>query len=71
MEKREQREQWKDFLNKEIKVIVDDPPKLYPKFKQGILIGLNETHLILKWNNKTEAIRLSDIRRIERRDDYE
>lgn len=65
----EDMENWKDFLHKKINVIVDDPPSPYPKSKEGILIEVTPTHLVLKRNDKTEALRISDIRRVERRDD--
>lgn len=58
-------EQWKNFLNKKVKVIIEDKPSPYPKLKEGILEGISETHLILKRNGMSEALRLIDIRRIE------
>lgn len=58
-------EEWNAFLSKFVNVIVDDPPSPYPKKKEGILSSINETHLILIRNEKPEAIRRSDIRRVE------
>lgn len=63
----EETESWKEFLHKKINVIVDDPPSPYPKSKDGVLIEVTPTHLVLKRNDKTEALRLSDVRRIELR----
>ena len=63
----EKTENWKVFLNKKVNVIVDDPPSPYPKSKEGILIEVTTTHLVLKRNDKTEALRLTDIRRVEKR----
>ena len=59
-------EKWKSLLKKYVNVIVDDPPSPYPKKKEGILDQITETHIILlKENNEPEALRLTDIRRIE------
>ena len=58
-------ENWKEFLNKKVNIIVDDPPSPYPKSKEGILIDVTPTHLILQRNDKTEALRITDIRRVE------
>jgi ribosome maturation factor RimP len=58
-------EHWKDLLNKDVKVIYDDKPSPYPKHKLGQLKEITITHLILLRDNKTEALRLTDIRRVE------
>lgn len=63
----EKMESWKEFLNKRVNVIVDDLPSPYPKSKEGILIDVTPTHLVLKRNDKTEALRISDVRRVELR----
>ena len=55
---------WKDFLNKKVKIIYDDFGE-YPKKKIGILISETPTHLILKINNSNEAILLTKILRVE------
>ncbi|MBI1935710.1 hypothetical protein HYS31_04685 [Candidatus Woesearchaeota archaeon] len=61
----EQLEHWKGFLNKNVRVIIEDKPSPIPKHKDGILEGITDTHLILKRNGNTEALRLIDIRRVE------
>lgn len=66
-------EEWKTFLSKFVNVIVDDPPSPYPRKKEGILMDISPTHLMIITSKivegeeikKTEAIRLSDIRRVE------
>lgn len=58
-------EQWKDFLNKRARIIINDAPSPYPKFKDGIVKGFTTTHIILLQNNIEIALLLSDIRRIE------
>ena len=58
-------ENWKEFLNKKVNIIVDDSPSPYPKSKEGILIDVTPTHLVLQRNDKTEALRITDIRRVE------
>ena len=67
----EKTESWKEFLNKKVNVIVDDSPSPYPKSKEGILIEVTPTHLVLKRNDKTEALRLTDIRRIELKEGWQ
>jgi len=67
----EETESWKEFLNKKVNVIVDDSPSPYPKSKEGILIEVTPTHLVLKRNDKTEALRLTDIRRIELKEGWQ
>jgi hypothetical protein len=57
-------ENWKEFLNKNIKLIYDDGSS-HPSKKVGLLIGFTETHLILKINSHKEAILLSKILRVE------
>ena len=64
-------ESWKEFLNKKVNVIIDDPPSPYPKSKEGLLIEVTPTHLILKRNDKTEALRISDIRRVELKEGWQ
>ena len=63
----EQMEQWKEFLNKQVCVIYDDKPSEFPKHKEGFCLEITATHLVLRRDQKTEAIRLYDIRRIELR----
>jgi hypothetical protein len=59
-------EKWNIFLNKKIRVIIDDRPEIYPKHKDGILKAITPTHLILqRENGQDEALRISDIRRVE------
>jgi hypothetical protein len=65
VKKMEQMETWKGFLNKSVKLIIEDKPSPYPKLKIGILEAVADTHIILKTDKRTEAIRLNDIRRIE------
>jgi len=55
---------WKEFLNKFIKIIYDDGGN-FPKKKEGVLISATATHLIIKINLKTQAILLSKILRVE------
>lgn len=58
-------EGWEKFLEKHVRVIINDSPSPYPKHKDGIVKGFTQTHLILKQENKDIALLLSDIRRIE------
>jgi len=58
-------EQWKDFLNKKVRIIINDAPSPYPKYKDGIVKGFTDTHIILLQNNTEIALLLTDIRRIE------
>lgn len=67
----EETESWKEFLNKKVNVIIDDPPSPYPKSKEGLLIDVTPTHLVLKRNDKTEALRISDIRRVELKEGWQ
>jgi len=64
----ERLENWKEFLDKYVRVIINDPPSLYPKHKDGIVKAFTSTHLILQ-QEKEVALLLSDIRRIEIRDE--
>lgn len=58
-------ERWNQFIGKKIKVIYDDCPYRYPKQKTGVLLEVNDTHLSLQILDSIEALRLSDVRRIE------
>jgi len=66
MEKGNKGNNWNEFLNKFISIIYDDFGN-FPKKKEGILISFTETHLFLKRNdtNKTEAIQITKILRVE------
>ena len=56
---------WNTFLNHQVCVILNDPPDPNPKKKEGVVVGITDTHLILASGNKTEALLLTLIRRIE------
>jgi hypothetical protein len=57
---------WNIFLEKEVVVIINDPPSDIPKRKEGILKSVTETHAILLMSNgSSEAILLTLIRRME------
>jgi len=57
-------ENWTDFLNKQIKCIIEDTD--YPKKKEGLCTEINNTHLVIKkYDNSKEALLLSKIIRIE------
>lgn len=58
-------EQWEDFLDRKVTLIIDDPPSDYPVKKTGQLNKITNTHVILENNRKVEAILLKLIRRIE------
>ena len=60
--------QWKEFLNKEIKVIYEDGENHFST-KRGKLIEINDTHLILKIFDLHEAINLSKILRVEEKEE--
>lgn len=62
-------ESWKHFLNKKVRCIINDAPSPYPKHKDGEVAGVTKTHLILKEEDKEIALLLSDIRRIEIREE--
>lgn len=55
---------WKNYLNKRVKLILDDGG-IHPMKKEGILVSITETHLILQINSHQEAILLSRIIRGE------
>ena len=56
---------WSDFINKKIKIIFEDGVNHYSK-KQGVLLKITPTHLILSLeNNHAEAINLIKILRVE------
>jgi hypothetical protein len=57
-------EAWKNFLNKNGKVIYEDGQNHFSK-KTGKITEITETHLILKVNSHSEAINLTRILRIE------
>lgn len=57
-------ENWNFFLNKEIKIIYDDFGQ-YPKKKMGVLVQVNDSHLVLKIDGHYEALLLSRILRVE------
>lgn len=58
-------EYWKEFLNSQVKAIINDPPSDIPKKKEGFCVAITATHLILKIDGRDEAILLSLVRRIE------
>ena len=57
-------EVWKNFLDKEIKIIYEDGGR-FPSKKQGILIGFTETHLVLRIKFRVEALLLTKVIRCE------
>jgi ribosome maturation factor RimP len=58
-------EDWKQFLNKKIKIIYDDRGN-FPSKKEGIFVGVNDTHLIIKVEGKgTQALLISNVIRLE------
>ncbi len=61
----EELEAWKSFLNKEVRIIINDPPSPYPKSKDGIFLDITPTHIILKQPTGNVALLLTDIRRIQ------
>jgi len=58
-------ETWKDFIDKRVRVIINDNPSKYPKHKDGIIRGFTNTHLILEQEDRKIALLLTDIRRME------
>ena len=57
---------WKQkFLNKNVKLICNDPPRPRPRVKKGLCISVSDNHIVLENNSKTEAILLTLIRRLE------
>lgn len=57
-------EVWKELMDKEIKIIFEDGENHFSK-KQGLLIEVTTTHLIIKKNDKPEAFNLNKILRVE------
>ena len=57
-------ENWKDFLDKKVKLIYEDSKDHFSK-KEGIISEITPTHLILKFDSKCEAISLFKILRLE------
>ena len=60
----EKMEQWKELLNKNTKIVYEDGLNHFSS-KYGVLIEVTQTHLLLKINDKTIAINLSKVLRIE------
>ena len=57
-------ENWKQYLNKKIKIIFDDGRE-FPSKKEGILKGYTDTHLFLEIDNNSQAILINKILRVE------
>lgn len=59
--------EWTEFINEQVRVIINDLPSPYPKCKDGKVIKVTTTHLFLQLNDKPKpiALLLTDIRRIE------
>lgn len=55
---------WRLFLNKEIKIILQDGENHFSK-KQGLLVQATPTHLFIKHSGDLEAINLMKILRVE------
>lgn len=64
--------EWEHFLNKNIVVILEDPPLLYPSKKEGILTGISDTHIFIinHKNNVKEAYNINLIRRLSEKETY-
>ena len=60
----EKMEQWKELLNKNTKIVYEDGLNHFSS-KIGILIEVNNTHLILRIKDKTIAVNLSKVLRVE------
>ena len=57
-------EKWKCFLKKEVKVIYEDSYNHFSK-KEGLVIDITNTHIILLIKELVEAINLSKVLRVE------
>lgn len=57
-------EAWKEFLGKQVKVIIEDSD--FPKKKEGILKNISPTHLFLDIGDRIDILLLSKILRVER-----
>jgi len=57
-------EEWKELMGKEIKIIFEDGENHYSK-KEGLLIEVTTTHVIIKNSSKVEAFNLTKILRVE------
>lgn len=64
----EELESWKNFLGKQVRVIINDLPSPIPKHKDGLVLGFTTTHLILHCEGQDIALLLTDIRRIQPND---
>ena len=62
--KMEMMDKWKLFLNKEVKLIYEDSGNHFSK-KEGRVIQITDTHIIILINELNEAINLSKVLRIE------
>jgi len=60
-----QMENWNRFLNKQVRIIINDAPSVYPKHKDGLVKGFTTTHILLQQQDQDIALLLTDIRRIE------
>lgn len=56
---------WNPFLNHQVCLIINDPPDINPKKKEGKVVGVTPTHIILQNGEKIEAILLTLVRRAE------
>lgn len=57
-------EEWNDFIGKDLKIIFEDGDNHVSK-KEGVLMGVTETHLFLRTEYKKEGVLLSKIVRLE------
>ena len=60
---------WREFIGRQVRLIVDDPPSTFPRPRDGIVKEVSETHLFLEINNKNVPFLLTTIRRIDLKDD--
>lgn len=56
---------WEQYLNKEVRIMIEDSP--FPKPRDGIFINYNTTHIFLKVINKELPVPflITTIRRID------
>jgi hypothetical protein len=60
----EEMEKWNYLINKKVKLIYEDGNSHFSK-KEGIILEVTQTHILLKTSYSTEAVNLTKILRVE------
>lgn len=67
MNKKEEQNIWKIYINSFVKLFIEDAPNPYPRKKVGLMVADSDTHIFLKVFNKDKPIGFekSSIKRFE------